>query len=259
MRVALGIEYDGSRFSGWQRQAHVTGVQQVLEEALSKVADHPVDLVCAGRTDAGVHATAQVAHFDTRAERSTRAWVLGATCNLPSAVCVNWAQAVPDDFHARFSATGRQYRYILLNRPVRPALLHARVCWEHRPLDVERMATAARCLIGEHDFTSFRAQGCQARHPRREVYSVDIQRHGDFIYLDIAANAFLHHMVRNIAGTLLAVGRGDQPVEWVEQVLTARDRTRGGITAPAGGLYFVQVRYPARFALPQMPSLPAFA
>lgn len=259
MRIALGIEYDGSRFSGWQRQAHATGVQQVLEEALSKVADHPVDLVCAGRTDAGVHATAQVAHFDTSAERSTRAWILGATCNLPSAVCVNWAQAVPGDFHARFSATGRRYRYIILNRPVRPALLHERVCWEHWPLDVERMATAARCLIGEHDFTSFRAQGCQARHPRREVYSVEIQRHGDFIYLDIAANAFLHHMVRNIAGTLLAVGRGDQPVEWVEQVLTARDRTRGGITAPAGGLYFVQVRYPAQFALPQIPTQPAFA
>ena len=259
MRIAMGIEYDGSRFSGWQRQTHATGVQQVLEQALSKVADHPVEVVCAGRTDAGVHATAQVVHFDTTAARSARAWILGATCNLPAAVCVTWAQPAADDFHARFSAAGRQYRYVILNRAVRPALLRERVCWEYRPLDAQRMAAAAGCLIGEHDFSSFRAQGCQARHPRREIYSIDIERRGEFIYLDIAANAFLHHMVRNIAGTLLAVGRGDQPIEWVADVLAARDRTHGGITAPAGGLYLVQVRYPERFALPQTVVLPAFA
>jgi tRNA pseudouridine38-40 synthase len=256
MRIALGIEYDGSRFSGWQRQAHALGVQQVLEEALSKVADHPVELVCAGRTDAGVHATAQVVHFDTDAVRTPRAWVLGTTSNLPPEVCVNWAQPVSGDFHARFSATGRQYRYVILNRPVRPALLHQRVCWEHWPLDAGRMAEAAQCLIGEHDFSSFRAQGCQAKHPRREVYSLQIQRHGDFIHLDVAANAFLHHMVRNIAGTLLAVGRGDEPVEWVRNVLEARDRTHGGITAPAGGLYLVQVRYPEAFGVEQAVRLP---
>lgn len=258
MRIALGIEYDGSRFSGWQRQAHATGVQQVLEEALSKVADHPVDVVCAGRTDAGVHATAQVVHFDTASVRAPRAWILGATSNLPREVCVTWAQPVADDFHARFSATGRQYRYIIFNRRIRPALLRDRVCWEYWPLDADRMAEAARCLIGEHDFSSFRAQGCQARHPLREIYSLEIQRHGEFIYLDIAANAFLHHMVRNIAGTLLAVGRGDEPVEWVRNVLEARDRTRGGITSSAAGLYLVQVRYPERFGVAQELLLPSF-
>jgi len=259
MRIALGIEYDGSRFSGWQRQAHAVGVQQVLEEAVSKVADHPVELVCAGRTDAGVHATAQVVHFDTESVRSPRAWVLGTTCNLPPAVCVNWAQPVGEDFHARFSATGRRYRYVILNRPVRPALLHGRVCWEHGPLDAARMAAAAVCLHGEHDFSSFRAQGCQAKHPRREIQALDVRREGEFIYLDVAANAFLHHMVRNIAGTLLAVGRGERPVDWVAEVLSARDRTAGGVTAPAGGLYLVQVRYPECFGLPQTARPPAFS
>jgi tRNA pseudouridine38-40 synthase len=259
MRIALGIEYDGSRFSGWQRQAHAVGVQQVLEEALSKVADHPVEVVCAGRTDAGVHATAQVVHFDTGAMRSPRAWVLGTTCGLPPEVCVNWAQPVAEEFHARFSATGRRYRYVILNRPVRPALLHGRVCWEHWPLDEARMAEAAACLRGEHDFSSFRAQGCQAKHPHREIHALDVRREGEFIYLDVAANAFLHHMVRNIAGTLLAVGRGDRPVDWVAEVLAARDRTAGGVTAPAGGLYLVQVQYPERFGLPQVAWAPVFA
>lgn len=256
MRIAMGIEYDGSQFSGWQRQAHAIGVQQVLEQALSKVADHPIDVVCAGRTDAGVHATAQVVHFDTDAVRTMRAWMLGTTCNLPPEVCVTWAQPVADEFHARFSAIGRQYRYIILNRTVRPSLLRHRVCWEHAPLDAARMAEASRCLIGEHDFSSFRAQGCQAKHPLREVYSLEIHRHGEFVYLDIAANAFLHHMVRNIAGTLLAVGRGDQPVAWVQDVLAARDRTTGGITASAAGLYLVQVRYQEQFGVPQTAQLP---
>lgn len=256
MRIALGIEYDGSRFSGWQRQAHAVGVQQVLEEAISNVADHPVKVVCAGRTDAGVHATTQVVHFDTGAVRSPRAWVLGTTCKLPPEVCVTWAQPVDEAFHARFSATGRRYRYVIFNRPVRPALLHGRVCWEHRPLDDTRMAAAAVCLHGEHDFSSFRAQGCQAGHPRREIHALDVRRQGEFIHLDVAANAFLHHMVRNIAGTLLAVGRGERPVEWVKEVLEARDRTVAGITAPAAGLYLVQVQYPERFGVPQAARLP---
>lgn len=256
MRIAMGIEYDGGPFSGWQRQPHALGVQQVLEQALAKVAAHPVAVVCAGRTDAGVHATAQVVHFDTDAVRAPRAWMLGTTCNLPPEVCVTWAQPVSDDFHARFSASGRQYRYIVLNRIVRPSLLRQRVCWEYAPLDAARMAEASRCLVGEHDFSSFRAQGCQARHPRREIYSLEIHRHGEFVYLDIAANAFLHHMVRNIAGTLLAVGRGDRPVEWVRDVLEARDRTVSGITASAAGLYLVQVRYPERFGVPQTAQLP---
>ncbi len=256
MRIALGIEYDGNRFSGWQRQPHASSVQASVEQALSRVADHPVEVVCAGRTDAGVHATAQVVHFDSAAPRSMRSWILGVNSNLPPEVCITWAQPVADDFHARFCAIGRQYRYIILNRMVRPALLRGRVAWEHRALDVARMAAAGRALLGEHDFSSFRALACQAHHPVREIYTLSLTRSGDFIYLDVAANAFLHHMVRNIAGTLMAVGRGDQPVEWVEQVLQARDRAVGGVTAPAGGLYLVQVRYRAPFDIPQTPVLP---
>lgn len=258
MRIALGIEYDGSRYSGWQRQPHALGVQQVLEEALTKVADHPVAVICAGRTDAGVHATAQVVHFDTDAERDARAWMLGTTTKLPSDVCVTWAQAVSDEFHARFSAIGRQYRYVILNRQVRPALLHDRVSCEFRPLDETRMAEAARYLVGRHNFSSFRAQGCQAKNPERDVSVLDIQRNGEYITLDIAANAFLHHMVRNIAGTLMAVGRGDQPIDWVKEVLEARDRNIAGITASAAGLYLVQVRYPEQFSVPELVRLPGF-
>ncbi len=249
MRIALGIEYDGSRYSGWQRQTHALGVQEVLETALSKVADHPLAVVCAGRTDAGVHATAQVVHFDTDVERDMRAWQLGTTSKLPPDVCVTWAQAVSDDFHARFSATGRQYRYVILNRPVRPALLHGRVSCEFRPLDETRMAEAAACLRGRHDFSAFRAQGCQAKNPERDVTSLRIQRHGEYITLDIAANAFLHHMVRNIAGTLMAVGRGERPIDWVRDVLESRDRDSAGVTAPAAGLYLVHVSYPPQFEL----------
>ncbi len=203
--------------------------------------------------------SAQVVHFDTESSRDARAWLLGTTCKSPTEVCVTWALPVSDDFHARFSAIGRQYRYIILNRQVRPALLHERVSCEFRPLDEARMAEAARCLVGLHDFSSFRAQGCQAKNPQRDVYTLEIHRHGEFIYLDIAANAFLHHMVRNIAGTLMAVGRGDQPVVWVQNVLEApRDRNIAGITASAAGLYLVQVRYPEHFAVPQTVRLPGF-
>ena len=258
MRIAMGIEYDGSRFSGWQRQPHAGSVQAALEHALSHVADHPVEVVCAGRTDAGVHATAQVVHFDSAAVRSLRGWMLGTNSNLPPEVCVTWAQHVEPDFHARFSAIGRQYRYTILNRPMRPALLRDRVSWDYRPLDADRMDEAGRVLIGKQDFSSFRALACQAKHPVREIYSLDVRRSGDFIYLDVAANAFLHHMVRNIAGTLMAVGCGDRPVEWVAEVLAARDRALSGVTAPAGGLYLVQVRYPARFGVCATARLPSF-
>lgn len=257
MRIAMGIEYDGSRFSGWQRQPHAASVQAVIERALAQVADHPVDVVCAGRTDAGVHATAQVVHFDATAVRSLRGWMLGTNSNLPPEVCVTWVQQAEPDFHARFSAIGRQYRYIILNRSMRPALLRDRVSWDYRPLDAARMAEAGRALVGEHDFSSFRALACQAKHPVREIYSLEVHRSGDFIYLDVAANAFLHHMVRNIAGTLMAVGCDDRPVEWVAEVLAERDRARGGVTAPAAGLYLVQVRYPARFAVFQTAQLPS--
>lgn len=257
MRIALGIEYDGSRFSGWQRQPHASSVQGALEAALSVVADHPVAVVCAGRTDTGVHATAQVVHFDSAAPRSMRSWILGTNSNLPPEVCVIWAQPVAEDFHARFGATGRQYRYIILNRIMRPALLRQRVSWDYRPLDVARMAEAGQLLVGKHDFSSFRALACQAKSPVREITSLEIQRSGEFIYLDIAANAFLHHMVRNIAGTLMTVGCSERPISWVEEVLAVRDRTLGGVTAPADGLYLVQVSYPARFGVPCVARLPS--
>ena len=258
MRIALGIEYDGSGFAGWQRQPHASSVQGALEKALSRVANHEVTVVCAGRTDAGVHATAQVVHFETRAARTPHSWMFGTNSNLPPEVCVTWAQAVDADFHARFSAVGRAYRYIILNRPMRPGLLRNRVSWDYRPLDAGRMADAAQVLIGQQDFSSFRALACQAKHPVREVYALEVHRGGDFVYLDIAANAFLHHMVRNIAGVLMTVGAGERPVGWVADVLAARDRTAGGVTAPPGGLYLVQVRYPARFGIPQAARLPAF-
>lgn len=257
MRIALGIEYDGSRFCGWQRQPHASSVQAALEAALSVVADHQVAVICAGRTDTGVHATAQVVHFESDAPRNMRSWILGTNSNLPPEVCVTWAQPVTDDFHARFGATGRQYRYIILNRIMRPALLRQRVSWDYRPLDAVLMAEAGQILVGKHDFSSFRALACQAKSPVREITSLEIHRSGEFIYLDIAANAFLHHMVRNIAGTLMTVGCGERPISWVEAVLAVRDRTMGGVTAPADGLYLVQVSYPEHFGVPCVARVPS--
>lgn len=257
MRVALGIEYDGSGFRGWQaQQPGVRTVQNCLEKAIGKVADHPVRVSCAGRTDAAVHATAQVAHFDTEAERSDRAWVFGTNANLPPDVSVLWAQPVPNTFHARFSALARRYRYLILNRPVRPALYRQQASWFYRPLEVERMHAAARCLLGEHDFSSFRAAECQAKTPRRTVYALELERHGGWVVLEIEANAFLHHMVRNVAGVLMAIGSGEQPIEWAQEVLEARDRRLGGVTAPPQGLYLIAVRYPDEYQLPSGQPLP---
>lgn len=251
MRVALGVQYDGSGFRGWQAQQPGTRtVQTVLEQALAKVANHPVRLVCAGRTDAGVHGVGQVAHFDTTAVRSARAWVLGGNAHLPLDISLNWAQEAPKDFHARFSALARRYRYVILNRPQRSALWRERATWHYRLLDAERMQKAGQALVGEHDFSSFRAAECQARHPIRDIHELTIRRHGDSVVLDVEANAFLHHMVRNIAGVLMAIGAGDRPVEWVREVLEQRDRTQAGVTAPAAGLYLLAVRYPERFRLP---------
>ncbi len=251
MRVALGVQYDGSSFRGWQvQQPGVRTVQSTLEQALSKVADHPVCLICAGRTDAGVHGVAQVVHFDTGAVRSARAWVLGSNAHLPPEISLHWACTVPDDFHARFSALARRYRYLILNQPQRSALWSRRATWYYRPLDAARMHSAGQALIGQHDFSAFRAAGCQARHPIREIRELVVQRHGDGVVLEVEANAFLHHMVRNIAGVLLAIGVGDQPVEWAKKVLEQCDRTQAGVTAPADGLYLLAVRYPERFGLP---------
>ncbi|RUQ34027.1 MAG: tRNA pseudouridine(38-40) synthase TruA [Candidatus Competibacteraceae bacterium] len=253
MRVALGVQYDGAGFRGWQaQQPGVRTVQTTLEQALAKVAAHPIRLICAGRTDAGVHGVGQVAHFDTTAIRSARAWVLGGNAHLPDDLSLNWACEVPDDFHARFSALARRYRYLILNQPQRSALWQGRATWHYRPLDAERMHQAGQALLGEHDFSSFRAAECQARHPIRELRELTVQRRGNGLVLEVEANAFLHHMVRNIAGVLMAIGSGEQPIAWAQQVLERRDRTQASVTAPAAGLYLLAVRYPEQFELPAM-------
>ncbi len=261
MRVALGVQYDGSAFRGWQtQQAGVRTVQSCLEQALTQVAHHPVRLICAGRTDAGVHGAGQVVHFDTTAVRSTRAWVLGGNANLPEDVSLIWACETPDDFHARFSALARRYRYLIFNHACRSALWRQRATWCYQPLDAARMQEAGQWLAGEHDFCSFRAAECQARHPIREIRELTVQRRGDGVVLDIEANAFLHHMVRNIAGVLMAIGMGDRPTEWAREVLERRDRTQAGVTAAAAGLYLAKVRYPERFGLPETtPVMPDFS
>jgi tRNA pseudouridine38-40 synthase len=250
MRIALGIEYDGTDFSGWQRLTEGVSVQGAVERALTKVADHPVQVSCAGRTDAGVHGRCQVVHFDTDARRDMRGWVLGACSNLPTSVAVLWAQPVPESFHARFSARSRRYRYHLLNRSVRAALDARYVTWERLPLDAARMHEAAQALLGGHDFSAFRALSCQAPHPRRSVLGVDVRREGEQVFVEIEANAFLHHMVRNIVGSLLLIGRGERPVEWLGELLASRDRQVAGPTAPASGLTFVGPRYEAHWNLP---------
>jgi len=250
MRIALGIEYNGADFHGWQTQPHARAVQPCIESALSAVAAHPITVSCAGRTDAGVHACGQVVHFDTQAVRSTRAWTLGANANLPPDVGVLWAHPVPDHFNARFSARARAYRYVIANRPTRVALWARRMAWECRPLHTEAMARAASALLGEHDFSSFRAAGCQAKHPVRTLRAISVQRIGDLISIEVEANAFLQHMVRNIVGTLLEIGRRERPIAWIEEVLARRDRSCAGMTAPAGGLYLMRVDYPEEFSLP---------
>lgn len=256
--LALGIEYDGSRYYGWQRQQEVVSVQGCLERALSKVADQPVAVFCAGRTDAGVHATGQVVHFTTAVQRKDAAWTLGVNANLPPDIAVRWVTRVADDFHARFSATARRYRYVIYNHRLRPAVLQQGVTHFHLPLDAERMHRAGQCLLGENDFTSFRALQCQSRTPWRNVNHVKVRRFGAYIVVDIKANAFVHHMVRNIVGSLLEIGCGNQPESWMADLLAIKDRTQAAATARAEGLYLVAVDYPSRFALPQAPMGPLF-
>ncbi len=258
MRIALGIEYDGTAFYGWQRQREVNSVQQELELALSTVANQPVELFCAGRTDAGVHATGQVVHFDTTAVRDSKAWVMGTNARLPDAIAVRWAKQVPDDFHARFSATARRYRYIIYNHKYRPAILRSGLSHYHQTLNVELMQQAAPYLLGEQDFSSFRAVQCQSHSPYRNVHHLNIERCGDYIVLDIKANAFLHHMVRNITGSLLEVGMQNRPPQWIAQLLAAKDRNLAAATAKAGGLYLVEVDYPQHFELPTVTAGPLF-
>ena len=250
-RYAFGIEYDGTAFMGWQRQPHEgRTVQAAVEEALAKVADHAVEVTCAGRTDAGVHASGQVIHFDTEARRELRGWLLGTNSNLPPDVSATWVREMPTAFHARFKATARQYRYVIINRDTRPALARTELTWMHRPLDEARMAAAARHLTGKHDFSAFRSVECQAKQPVRTLRRLDVRREGERVVIDALADGFLHHMVRNIAGVLMEVGQGKREPDWARQVLEGRDRTLGGVTAPANGLSLVAVEYPAEFQVP---------
>ena len=250
MKIAAGVEYDGSRYSGWQIQKHADSVQAHVEAAVAAVADHPVTVTCAGRTDAGVHALNQVVHFESEAGREPHSWVLGANTHLPADISLTWAKPVPADFHARYQATSRVYKYIILNRPARPGLQHGRVTWECRHLEAEKMSRAAPSLIGEHDFTSYRATSCQAKSPFRNVMSLGVRRENDYIIILITANAFLQHMVRNIAGVLMAIGMGKQAIGWELEVLAARSREQGGVTAAPDGLYLVDVNYPEKYGIP---------
>lgn len=249
-RLALCVEYDGTGFAGWQTQQAAPSIQYQLEKALTSVAAEPIGVVCAGRTDAGVHSRGQIAHFDTQASRSLRGWVLGANSNLPQQISVAWARPVPNHFHARYSAEARTYRYIILNRPTRSALCVRRATFVHRPLDLHRMIEAAPALCGEHDFSSFRSSECQAHSPIRRLERLEVIREGEWITIEATANAFLHHMMRNIVGLLIEVGRGEREPSWAHEVLAARDRRVGAPTAPADGLYLWSVRYPAAFSLP---------
>lgn len=252
MRIAIGIEYDGTAYNGWQRQRNGNGVQERIEKALSGVANEAIEVTCAGRTDSGVHATGQVAHFDSCSDRSDRGWLLGANSSLPDDIAVTWARRVDSEFHARFSATSRSYRYVILNRPVRSALDRNRAWWVYQPLDLSLMNEAAQALEGKHDFSAFRAAGCQASTPNREIMSIAIERNGDWLTVELTANAFLQHMVRNITGTLVAVGLGEKPPKWLAEVLESKDRRSGGIAAPPHGLTLIRAEYPEEYELPVM-------
>ncbi|NVJ60304.1 MAG: tRNA pseudouridine(38-40) synthase TruA [Gammaproteobacteria bacterium] len=258
MIVALGIEYLGTCYSGWQRQNHSPSVQANVELALSKVADENISVFCAGRTDSGVHAIQQVIHFETEADRPDKAWVLGGNAHLPDDIAISWAQVMPNEFHARFSAVARRYQFVILNRRIRPAIYSGQVCWVKEPLDETSMNLAAQSLLGERDFSSFQAASCQSPTPFRNVSEVRVSRNNQFVIIDITANAFLHHMVRNIAGSLIAVGRGNYPVNWIQQLMEVRDRTKAAPTAHPDGLYFKQAIYPEKWNIPQSASSLAF-
>jgi tRNA pseudouridine38-40 synthase len=252
MRIALGIEYHGTAFCGWQTQPSGCGVQDALERALCKIAGEKIATICAGRTDAGVHALAQVVHFDCAAARPDTAWVRGTNSLLPPDAAVTWMRTVPVEFNARYSALERCYHYVLLNHPVRPALNQSRVGWFHVPLDLARMREAATHLIGEHDFSAFRSSECQAKSPVRELRRLDIRVSGDYVVFELAANAFLHHMVRNIVGCLAYAGKGKYEPAWVGEVLASRNRALAAPTFDAAGLYLAHVSYDAKWALPPL-------
>ena len=255
MRIAAGVEYCGANFDGWQKQSGHRTVQACIESALSNVANQTIEIKCAGRTDAGVHAIQQVIHFDTSSQRENHAWLLGVNSNLPDDVNLTWILPVDNEFHSRFSAKTRRYKYFILNRPTRTALFKHLVAWEPVNLDENKMSEAAKYLIGEHDFTSYRATACQAKTSVRNINKLNIERDGNLIIFDIEANAFLHHMVRNISGVLITIGKGKESVQWSKEVLEAKDRMIGGVTAPAAGLYLVNVRYDSHFNIPVSESL----
>lgn len=257
-RLALGLEYNGQGYSGWQKQHHASSIQACVEQALSQISQQAVHLVCAGRTDAGVHATQQVVHFDTQVERPVSAWTLGVNAHLPADIAVRWVREVDSSFSARFSALSRRYRYIIYNHAYRPAILHGGVTHVYQPLDAAVMHQAAQVLLGEHDFSSFRAAQCQSRSPFRCIHFIQVQRFGAYVVIEVQANAFVHHMVRNIAGALIAVGAGEQKQSWLAEVLAAKDRRLSAATAKANGLYLVQVNYPEAFQIPQEPLGPLF-
>ena len=251
-RIAMVIEYDGSQYYGWQIQKDgVASVQQTLTDAISKVANHPVQLFCAGRTDTGVHASRQVIHFDTNAVRKDYGWTVGTNTHLPASVSVQWAKEMDHSFHARFSALERRYRYVIYSNPIAPGLLRKHMTWHRWPLDASLMHEAAQAMIGTHDFSTFRASNCQAASPVRTVKAITVQQSGKMIVIDITADGFLYHMVRNLAGALMEIGQGKQPVTWIDTLLSYQNRNRGAVTALANGLYFVDAIYDAKFEVPQ--------
>lgn len=258
MKFAVGVEYKGTAFGGWQSQSHAPNIQDCLERALSIVADSPIRTVCAGRTDSGVHATGQVVHFETAAVREVQAWVRGSNANLSKDIGVRWVCEVAADFDARKSAIKRHYRYVILNTPQPSALLHDLTTHSYKPLDATVMHRAAQALVGEHDFSSFRGAGCRSKTPLRCVYAIEVRRDGRLIYIDICANAFVQYMVRNIVGALIEVGDGTQAVQWITEVLEKKDRTQSAATAPSNGLYLVRVEYDTRYALPDETIYPIF-
>jgi tRNA pseudouridine38-40 synthase len=252
-RIVLGIEYDGTAYAGWQWQAGKRTVQGELQAALSKIANQPVTVICAGRTDAGVHALEQVVHFDCEVERDLHAWMMGGNSQLPDDIRITWARPAIGDFHARYSAIARFYRYVILNRPMKSALLRTQATWCYQPLDESKMHSAAQSLIGEHDFSSFRAQGCQSLSPNRMMHFIEVYRQEQLVIIDICANAFLHHMVRNIAGVLMEIGMGKQPETWTEQLLDIKDRAQAAATAPPYGLHLGAVFYPEIYGISKHP------
>ena len=257
-RYAACVEYCGMHYAGWQLQKHAPSVQGEVERALGEVANHDVRVTTAGRTDSGVHGIGQIIHFDTRSKRSEENWQRGVNTELPDDISLIWTQPVSDDFHARFGARQRWYRYVLLNRAVSPSYLNGRVAWYRYPLNLGPMQRAAEEIIGRHDFSAFRAAGCQSKNPVKDLRKLEINRHGDWFWFDAVADGFLHHMVRNLVGVLCRIGRGDEPVSWARYVLESRDRRQGGVTFPPEGLYFAQVDYDPVFRLPPPPPVCRF-